>query len=265
MDTTEIIRKHYDANVEGEWRRIANRPEFLITCRFMNRYINPSDRVLDIGGGPGRYSMWLAEKGCDVTLFDLSPENVRFAKTEARNRKLSIRAIEGDARIADELVSGSFDHVLLMGPLYHLQEEDDRARAVNAALRLLKPGGVLFVSFIQLFAGIIFGMKRAPETILDPKEAEFFDSVLNDKSFGGLGFTQTYMISQKDVLPFMAQFPLEGMHLFGQEGILAPYEKNILAQPEEIYARWLDLAEKLCERDEFLSWSEHLMYVGRKL
>ena len=72
--TTKIIREHYDANVLSEWNRIANRPEFLLTCRMLDRYIKPGDSVLDIGGGPGRYSLYLAEKGCDVTLFDLSPK-----------------------------------------------------------------------------------------------------------------------------------------------------------------------------------------------
>jgi len=265
MDTTEIIRSYYDANVENEWGRIENRPEFLITCRFMERYINLGDKVLDIGGGPGRYSLWLAEKGCDVTLFDLSPENVRFARGQAAAQGLEVSAVEGDARIADELVVGLFDHVLLMGPLYHLQEECDRVKAVNTALRLLKPGGVLFVSFISAHAGMIDLMKNAPGVLAStPQETEFMNLVIEDKPFSGIGFTPNYFARQKDILPFMEQFRLEKLHFFGQEGILAPCEKNILAQPAEVYERWLYLAEKSCERDEFLSWAEHLMYVGRK-
>jgi hypothetical protein len=71
-----------------------------------------------------------------------------------------------------------------------------------------------------------------------------------------------YEQAKKDILPFMAQFPLKLLHFFGQESILAPCEANILSQPKEVYDKWLYLAEKLCEREEFLSWSEHLMYVG---
>ncbi|MCL1820113.1 MAG: hypothetical protein FWG36_05595 [Oscillospiraceae bacterium] len=52
--TTKIIRDFYDSAVQSEWNRIADRPEFLLTCRMFDRYIKPGDKVLDIGGGPGR-------------------------------------------------------------------------------------------------------------------------------------------------------------------------------------------------------------------
>jgi len=38
-----------------------------------------------------------------------------------------------------------------------------------------------------------------------------------------------------------------------------------MEQPPEVKKAMLDLAEKLCEKEEYLSWSEHLMYVGRKI
>jgi len=68
-----------------------------------------------------------------------------------------------------------------------------------------------------------------------------------------------------EILPFMAQFLLEKLHFFGQEGISSPCENNIMSQPQPIIDAWLDLCEKLWECEDLLSWSEHLMYVGRKL
>ena len=67
-ETTNIIRDFYNAGIDTEWSRIASRPEFLLTCRMLNRYIKPGDTILDIGGGPGRYSHYLAAKDCKVTL-----------------------------------------------------------------------------------------------------------------------------------------------------------------------------------------------------
>ena len=61
-ETTKIIQDFYNTSVENEWNRIENRPEFLLTCRMLNRYIKPGDKVLDVGGGPGRYSIYLAAK-----------------------------------------------------------------------------------------------------------------------------------------------------------------------------------------------------------
>jgi len=263
MNTIDIIREFYDGQCEFEWNRIAGRPEFLLTCRMLDRYIRPGDSVLDIGGGPGRYSLHLAQKGCDVTLLDLSPNNADFAMDKARELGLSIKAQCGDARFADSLLTGAFDHVLLMGPMYHLLEEADRVTAMNAALRLLKPGGVIYVSFINIFAGLIYAMKFKPEAVIDPNETPFMECIYNGISYAGTAFTQAFFIQKDEMLPFMARFPLEKLHFFGQEGITSPCEQNLTAQPEVAEA-WLDLSERLWERDDLLNYSEHLMYVGRK-
>ena len=257
-ETTKIIREFYDASVQGEWNRIAGRPEFLLTCRMLDRYIKSDEKVLDIGGGPGRYSLYLAGIGCDVTLFDLSPENTKFAAERAIEQSLSIKSISGDAREADKLVSGLFDHILLMGPMYHIFDERDRITTVNAALRLLKPGGIIFVSFLQMFAGMIYYMKHMPDISADPGGGEFVKNVIKGKGFGSDAFTKAFFIDLKEVLPFMAQFPLEKLHYFGQEGVTAPCEIGIMQQSSEVVNMWLDFSEAVWDRDEFLSYSEHL-------
>ena len=263
-EATKIIRDYYDAGVQGEWNRIAGRPEFLLTCRMLDRYIKPKDKVLDIGGGPGRYSLYLAEKGCDVTLFDLSSENIKFAAERAAEQGLAIKTITGDAREADKLTDEKFDHILLMGPMYHLLEETDRTTAVDAALNLLKQGGIIYVSYINLFAGVIYYMKHLPDFSADPGGDGYLENVVAGRGFAGDAFTKAFFMNQNDILPFMSKFPLEKLHLFGQEGITAPCEINIMSQSEKVLDMWLDLSEAVWEREEFLSYSEHLMYVGRK-
>ena len=263
-EITKIVQEHYDGAVHDEWGRIAGRPEFLLTCRMLDRYIMPGDTVLDIGGGPGRYSLYLAEKGCRVTLFDLSPENVKHAKERADEQGKEIGAICGDVRDIDALVQGQFDSVLLMGPMYHLLQERDRINAVQASLRMLRPGGLLFVAFIQMSGGLIYLLREMPEHIMEPDEERFLTPLVEGRGYAGAAFTQAFFINQNEVLPFMSQFPLEKLHLFGQEGVLAPNEHKLMSQPPEVIEAWLDIAEKLCEKEEYLSWSEHLMYVGRK-
>lgn len=263
-ETINIVRDFYDTSVQGEWNRIANRPEFLLTCRMIDRYVKPGDKVLDIGGGPGRYSLYLAEKGCNVTLFDLSLENTKFAAERAAEQGLTIHTITGDAREADKLAIDQYDHILLMGPMYHLLKESDRVTAVNAALNLLKKNGIIFVSFINMFAGVIYAMKFQADIVSDLAEQEFYNDFIENRSFAGKAFTQAYFAKQDEILPFMAQFPLEKLHFFGQESITSPCEGNIMSQPKDIVDLWLDLCEKIWEREDLLSWSEHLMYVGKK-
>jgi len=267
-ENVKIVKEHYDASVMVEWERIVDKPEFLLTCRMMDKYIKPGDTVLDIGGGPGRYSFYLAEKGCDVTLFDLSPENISHADQHSAESGITVKAICGDARNVDDVIRefggrDQFDHILLMGPLYHLLEELDRVRAIDSALELLKPGGLLFAAFISMSGGLVFGLREVPFVFADPDEERFLVPLVEGGSYGGRAFTQAFFINQYEIEPFMNRFPLEKLHLFGQESVLAPNVHKFMEQTPEVKAAMLDIAEKLCEKDEYLSWSEHLMYIGR--
>ena len=265
-DYVKVVQKHYDTDVQMEWDRLEQHPfEFRITTKMMDQYIKPGDRILDIGGGPGRYSIHYAKQGCDVTLVDLSSGNVNFALDKSKEMKVNITALSGDAREVDQLVEGTFDHIFLMGPMYHLLNEEDRIKAINAAISLLKDGGNLYVSFIFMFAGMIYMMKYMPECLLLESEKVFIDTVIKDESYAGDAFTKAFFIPKKDILPMMERFPLKKLHLFGQEGILAPCEANLLNQPEDVINQWVELAVQLCERDDLLSYSEHVMYIGQKI
>ncbi len=265
-DCVHIVREHYDSDVQKEWDRLEVHPfEFIITTRMMDRYIKPGDRILDIGGGPGRYSIYYAKKGCDVTLIDLSSENIKFALEKSREMNVNIKAISGDAREVGKLAEGKFDHIFVMGPMYHLLDEEDRIKALNEAIALLKSRGLIYVSFILMFAGMIYGMKDAPQFLLLETEQIFIDAVLRGKSYSGDAFTKAFLIDQKKILPFMNKFPLEMKSFFGQESILSPCELNILKQSQEVIDKWVEIAEKLCDRDELISYSEHAMYIGQKI
>ncbi len=194
-DHINIVRDYYDSDVLMEWNRLGEHPfEFELTVRMMNRYIKPGDSILDIGGGPGRYSLYYAGRGCDVTLFDLSSSNVNFALKKAEELNVKLDGIAGDAREANVLVNGLFDHVFIMGPMYHLLDERDRIRAINSALALLKDGGKLYVSFILIFSGMIYSMKYKPEMIMGEAEGPFIDSVIKGNSYGGDAFTKAFFI-----------------------------------------------------------------------
>jgi 2-polyprenyl-3-methyl-5-hydroxy-6-metoxy-1,4-benzoquinol methylase len=215
-DYVSVVQKHYDSDVQKEWDRLERHPfEFRITTSMMNRYIKPGDRILDIGGGPGRYAIYYAKKGCDVTLVDLSPENVKFALEKSKEMNINIKGISGDAREVDKLIKEKFDHIFVMGPMYHLLDEKDRIKAMNAAITLLKDMSLIYISFISLFAGMIYGMKSMPQMLLEESEQAFVDAVLRDESYGGDSFTKAFFINKKDIMPFQDRFPLEKMHLFG--------------------------------------------------
>ena len=260
------VKQYYESGVEAEWERLnTHRAEFEITCSYLDRFIKPGDTVLDVGGGPGRYSLYLASKGCDVTLLDLSRGNVDFALEKAKAAGLKITGICGDARYADKIITNTFDHVLIMGPLYHLIEVKDRERAVSACLKLLKDDGILYASFISSFAGVIYYLKEGTDIKQIPEnELEYMYNAAEGRDYAGQAFTLAYFAKMEDIGTFFDRFGLIRLHFFGQEGIIAPCEDKVYSQSEEAVKEWIEIYKLLCENPNYMSYSEHFMYIGKK-
>lgn len=266
----EEVRAYYDENSQKEWERLEEHPfEFVFTTYMMNRYIQPGQRVLDIGGGPGRYSIYCAQKGCDVTLIDLSEGNIALAEEKAREYGVSFSAQTANCLDIGGMDLDQYDHVFLMGPLYHLAEKSDREKAVRLALDKLKPGGIFYCSFILDFAGLIYDLKNGPgflpQDLENPYTRKLIDSIVTGTEYVGPAFTSACFVNQRQIEPFMSQFSLEKLHLFGQEGILALNENQIKNFPKEEYDLWIETSKKFLNIPEFLAFSEHAMYIGRKL
>ena len=52
--------------------------EFLTTMHYVEKYIRPGSRVLEIGAGTGRYSHSLARRGYDVDAVELVEHNIEI-------------------------------------------------------------------------------------------------------------------------------------------------------------------------------------------
>jgi ubiquinone/menaquinone biosynthesis C-methylase UbiE len=100
----------------------------------LSKYLKPNSRILDIGGGPGRYSIWLANQGHRVVLSDLSPNLLSIAQTKIDEAGVRINVeeiIEADACDLSHWEDDSFDAVLSLGPFYHLPDPSDPKSSYN--------------------------------------------------------------------------------------------------------------------------------------
>ncbi|WP_051348563.1 class I SAM-dependent methyltransferase [Peribacillus kribbensis] len=266
MDSIDIVRKFYDETIHYEWERLTrHKIEFELTKRYINRYVKPSDKVLDLGGGPGRYALYLSEMGSNVTLADLSQKNVDLALNKANELGLPLNGFCVDSRDLSAIEDGQYDHILCMGPMYHLTDEKDRISTIKECLKKLKPNGTIFVAFVSSYSFVWDYLIRNPEFILDDERKSQLNIIRDDVDFVGQGFTDNFFVTPKNVLPFFNQFKLEKLHLLNCESFLYLRETDLLKQPAEVVTAWLDLAEQVCEREDLLSLAEHIMFIGKKI
>jgi SAM-dependent methyltransferase len=150
------LQAHYALG--KEWDRLADPTgvvEFERTKEILQRRLPaPPAVIADIGGGPGRYALWLAEWGYTVEHRDLVRLHVEQLQ---RSSGSMIHTEVGDARDLN-LPDSSVDAVVLLGPLYHLRERAHRIQALREACRIGHPGGPVFAAVISRWAPRLEGV-----------------------------------------------------------------------------------------------------------
>ena len=101
----EDVERYYATFGEREWERLdvtsIGAIEYAVTLHALETHLPPDGRVLDLGGGPGRYTIWLAQRGYRVVLADLSPDLLAIAnaKVDEHGASENVEAVvEADAR-----------------------------------------------------------------------------------------------------------------------------------------------------------------------
>ena len=254
MSERDTVAAIYDSAPEREWARLDERRiEFGVTRCALEEFLPPAPaEILDIGSGPGRYAIPLVSAGYSVSLLDLSEECLKRAEREATLSGVSFGAVElGDATDLRAFDDASFDAALLLGPLYHLRSEEQRAQAVSEAQRVLRPEGVLFAAFLSRYSVVRYAAKNRPgqftddpnliESILDQGHA---DSERADATF----LNGCYFVDPAEVQPFMERCGVETLAVLGCEGVLSEVEERLNDQPEAELSKLFELNYRLVRR-----------------
>ena len=158
MSYREVIANAYDAGVEEEYNRLTESPlreaEFQLIIDLFDEYIPNGATIIDIGSGPGRYAEYLLKRECKVGVVDLSAKSLKAFSDRMIGSCFEQNILYNQVSCATQLNwinDNSADAILLMGPLYHLIDENHRKKALNHCKRILKPGGYLFSVFLSPF------------------------------------------------------------------------------------------------------------------
>ncbi|WP_028298057.1 class I SAM-dependent methyltransferase [Olivibacter sitiensis] len=118
---------------------------------------NPSSKIIDVGGGTGKYSEWLAKKGHQVHLVEPVSKHIKIAQIKANKLKNKFSIHQGDSRKLD-FPANYADLIILHGPLYHLQKKEDRDLTIQEAKRVLKKDGTILAFAINYTASTLVGL-----------------------------------------------------------------------------------------------------------
>ena len=263
------VQELYDSASEREWQRMdRHRTEFAVTWRVLAEHLPPPPaRILDCGGGPGRYAIELARQGYEVTLFDLSPGNLALARAKADEAGVSFTAIvQGTATDLSCFDDASFDVVLLMGPLYHLLEEHERFSAVAGVKRVVRPGGLVFAAFITRYAAHRWAAANEPTWIVDDPEAAqtLLDTgrlpVRPLRPGGFIG----YFAHPDEVVPLIRRAGLEVQAMLGVDALVSQIEDGVNQLTGDAWERWADLSTRVASDPVLFGAAEHLLVLARR-
>lgn len=255
-----------------EWGRLDREPlEFIINLHYIRKHLNAVSNVLDNGAGPGKYSLELAKLGHRVTLSDLTPRLVEVAREKAEELGLAERFGGFHVRNAvclEGLADQAYDAALMMGPMYHLQREEERASAVKELHRVTKQGGLVFVAFQSRMRMTITSLQYPqfwkPNDNMETIQEFYDEGCFNHQDPGR--FTGAYYFNVADIQPFMEKHGFEGVDLIASSSIgtlLTQEQKQYWIDRGE-YDRMTDFLISIANDPSILGVSSHLLYIGRR-
>src|SRR5580704_16148015 len=225
--------------------------------------------VVDAGGGAGVHACWLAARGYRVHLIDPVAKHVEQARAASllQPEHPLASAEVGDARELQQ-ADETADAVLLLGPLYHLVEREDRLACLKEARRVLRPGGLVWGAGISRFASLFDSLSAgffddpAFAAILarDLEEGQHRNSTGNPIYFTDAFFHRPGELS-RDFLA--AGFQVVEIAAIEGPGWLARDFDRLWNDPVQ-RERMLAAVRKVEREPSVLGASAHIMAIGRK-
>ena len=255
-DETEQIQKIYEFFDEDKRlnRSKAAQVEFLTNISYIERYLKPGAKILDVGAGAGEYSLYFARRGYAVSALELADRNIQaFQKKIQKQDKIDL--VQRNALDLSRYASDSFDVVLVFGPLYHLHKESDRQKCIEEAKRVCKPEGVLFFAFISNDMVIL--------TEFVNNKDYFLKGDYNKETFRLNDFPFVFATADR-AREMLLSRKIKILHEVASDGVSELLEEKINQMDEDSYRQYLRYHWYICEKPEFLGMTNHLLFVGQK-
>lgn len=250
--------ENYDE--EGRLLTRVGNVEFTTTMHYIDRYLRPGMRVLEVGAATGRYSHTLARRGFRVDAVDLVQHNIDvFNSLTTEGEDVTIR--QGNAVDLSAFADNTFDVTLILGPMYHLFDEADRRKALQEAVRVTKSGGVIFAAYCMIDASVLqygFAKGELRELIRDDRiDLTDFSQIINR--------LDNFFLTRREHIDSLREgLGVTHLHFVAAEGYAKHMDEALNQMDEELYRLFLRYHLTTCERGDMVGISHHTIDIFRK-
>ncbi len=263
MYTTKYLNDFY-SNYDEDSRLLQRHGsvEFLTTMRYIEKYIKPGDRVIEIGAGTGRYSHSLARQGYTVDAVELIAHNIEvFHKNTLPSENVTIT--QGNALDLSAFQDNKYDITLLLGPLYHLYSIEDKRQALREAIRVTKPGGIVFAAYV-ISDGCLLddGFNRGNINV-----AKYIEKgLINGNTFATKSKPEDLfeLVRKEDIDELMSVFPTTRLHYVATDGCALFMREAIDRMDDDTFELYLQYHFTTCERSDLAGVTSHSIDIFRK-
>lgn len=261
METLKQLTQYYSTyDEDGRLRSKHGMVEFLTTMRYVEKYLQPGMRILEIGAGTGRYSHALAQKGYKVDAVELVQHNIDiFRRNTQQGETVTIR--QGNAKDLHMIEDNTYDITLLLGPMYHLYTVEEQHQALREAIRVTQKSGIIFAAYCGNDATIVqlcFGKGE----LKDPNYQALIDPVTFKATSTPGELFQLYRKEDIDVL--MSDFPASRLHYVGTDMATNYMRSTIDEMDDAFFSVYLRYHFYICEREDMVGTSHHILDIFRK-
>ena len=261
METLQALTQYY-RNYDEDSRLDSRRGtvEFLTTLRYIEKYLRPGMRILEIGAATGRYSHNFARKGYTVDAVELVDHNIEIFRQNTMPSE-AVTVTQGNAKNLAGFADNTYDITLLLGPMYHLFTEEEKLQALREAIRVTRKGGIVFAAYCMGDASVLlYGFVRGhiheiiEKCMLDPVTFKTFSKPWD-----------LFELHRKDDIDALrSHFQVTQLHFLATDGYANHMRQTLAEMDEDTFGLFLRYHFATCERVDMVGYSNHTLDIFRK-
>lgn len=261
MEVKDYLSNYYEQyDEDGRLTSKYGMVEYITTMKYIEKYLKPGMRVMEIGAATGRYSHALAQRGYQVDAVELVGHNIEIFKQNTVSGE-PVTITQGNAMDLSAFESDTYDITLLLGPMYHLYTTEDKLKALSEAIRVTKKGGIIFAAYCMGDASVLsHGFIKGQIYDIIEKcmiDTETFDTFSNPWDIFELH-------RKEDIDALRMEFDVTQLHFVATDGYANHMRSTLAEMDDGMYELYIKYHLATCERQDMIGYSHHTLDIFRK-